>query len=145
MSTGVVSLENRNLGTALQIAWQTLSTSFQPSFHNLLGKLLSLAVICYAGWLSRCTPKSDYARKDNCADALLPSWLLLSSSRLASFYCSLCRARRACRESLEGKDERRWSFISLCCFVLLVVGFGLPQWASITETLYSSTLLCLAL
>jgi hypothetical protein len=130
MSTGVVSLENRNLGTALQIAWQRSDQLPALRSINLLGKLLSLAVICYAGWLSRCTPKSDYARK--------------TTVLMLFFLLGCCLAPVAWRHSyvlaapalavLVGKAWKgrmnAVEFISLCCFVLLVVGFGFTQWAS---------------
>jgi Glycosyltransferase family 87 len=129
MSTGVVSLQNRNLGTALQIAWQRSDQLPALRSINLLGKLLSLAVICYAGWLSRCTPKSDYARK--------------TTVLMLFFLLGCCLAPVAWRHSyvlaapaLAVLVGRAWKgrmnaveFISLCCFVLLVVGFGFTQWA----------------
>ena len=132
MSAGVVSLQNRNLGTALQIAWQR--TDQLPALRSisLLGKLLSLAVICYAGWLSRFTPKSDFARKT----AVLMLFFLLGC----------CLAPVAWRHSyvlaapaLAVLVGRAWKgrmnaveFIVLCCFLPLVLGLGFTQWASDT-------------
>jgi Glycosyltransferase family 87 len=132
MSAGVVSLQNRNLGTALQIAWQR--TDQLPALRSisLLGKLLSLAVICYAGWLSRFTPKSDFARKT----AVLMLFFLLGC----------CLAPVAWRHSyvlaapaLAVLVGRAWKgrmnaveFIALCCFLPLVLGLGFTQWASDT-------------
>jgi Glycosyltransferase family 87 len=132
MSTGVVSVQNRNLGTALQIAWQR--TDQLPALRsiNLLGKLLSLAVICYAGWLSRGTPKSDFARK--------------TTVLMLFFLLGCCLAPVAWRHSyvlaapaLAVLVGKAWmgrmnavEFISLCCFVPLVLGFGFTQWASDT-------------
>jgi len=132
MSAGVVSLQNRNLGTALQIAWQR--TDQLPALRSisLLGKLLSLAVICYAGWLSRFTPKSDFARKT----AVLMLFFLLGC----------CLAPVAWRHSyvlaapaLAVLVGRAWKgrmnaveFIALCSFLPLVLGLGFTQWASDT-------------
>jgi hypothetical protein len=93
----------------------------------LLGKLLSLAVICYAGWLSRGTPKSDFARK--------------TTVLMLFFLLGCCLAPVAWRHSyvlaapaltvLAGKAWKgrmnAVEFISFCCFVLLVVGFGVTQ------------------
>jgi hypothetical protein len=132
MSAGVVALQNRNLGTALQIAWQR--TDQLPALRSisLLGKLLSLAVICYAGWLSRFTPKSDFARKT----AVLMLFFLLGC----------CLAPVAWRHSyvlaapaLAVLVPKAWKgrmnaveFIALCCFLPLVLGLGFTQWASDT-------------
>jgi hypothetical protein len=132
MSTGVVSVQNRNLGTALQIAWQR--TDQLPALRsiNLVGKLLSLAVICYACWLSRCTPKSDFARKTTvlmlffllgCCVAPV-AWLhsyVLAAPALAVLVARAWKGRMNAAE-----------FISLCCFVLLLTGFGITQLASDT-------------
>jgi hypothetical protein len=116
----------------LQIAWQR--TDQLPALRsiNLVGKLLSLAVICYAGWLSRCTPKSDVARKTTvlmlffllgCCVAPV-AWLhsyVLAAPALAVLVARAWMGRMNAAE-----------FISLCCFVLLLTGFGITQWAADT-------------
>ncbi len=112
----------------------THTPASRPSIHQLvLEKLLSLAVICYAGWLSRCTPKSDFARK--------------TTVLMLFFLLGCCLAPVAWRHSyvlaapalavLVGKAWKgrmnAVEFIALCCFVPLVLGFGFTQWASDTR------------
>jgi hypothetical protein len=132
MSTGFVSLQNRNLGTALQIAWQR--TDQLPALRSIdvLGKLLSLAVICYAGWLSRCTPKSDFARKTT---MLMLFFLLGCCLAPVAWRYSYVLAAPALAVLVGKAWKGRMNaveFISLCCFILMVVSFGSSRWASDT-------------
>ena len=106
MSTGVVSVQNRNLGNCAADCLATHNEVSALRSISLFGKLLSLAVICYAGGLSRCTPKSDLARKTTVL--MLFFFLGCCLAPVAWRHsCARCaRASRACRKSLEGKDER---------------------------------------
>jgi Glycosyltransferase family 87 len=143
MSTGVVSVLNKNLGTALQIAWQRSDDGPALSSISLIGKLLSLAVICYAGWLSRYTPESNSTRK--------------TTVLMLFFLLGCCLAPIAWRHAyvlaapaLALLVARAWKgsmttveFVLLCCFVLLTSGFGFTQWALDTRNplLYDAAML----
>ena len=89
-------------------------------------------MICYAGRLSRCTPKSDLARKTTVLMLFFLLGCCLAPVAWRHFYVLAAPALAVLVGKAWKGRMNAVEFISLCCFVPLIAGFGFTQWASDT-------------
>jgi hypothetical protein len=52
MSNGIVTQDNRSLGSVLQLFWRVFAHGSSPKVFIWVAKILSAGIICYSGWIS---------------------------------------------------------------------------------------------
>lgn len=119
MSGGIVTQDNRSLGSVLQLFWRVFTHGSSPKGVIWSTKILSAGIICYSGWISSYKWKNEAAeyRLAVVAEFFLLSCCLSPVAWLHAYMLAVPAIVILCRKAFDG-DLPGTETLLLIAFVL---------------------------
>jgi alpha-1,2-mannosyltransferase len=119
MSNGIVTQDNRSLGSVLQLCWRVFVHGSSPKVVIWATKILSAGIICYSGWISSYNWKNEAAeyRLAVVAEFFLLSCCLSPVAWLHAYMLAVPAIVILCKKAFDG-DLRGTEALLLMAFIL---------------------------
>lgn len=133
MASGIIAKDNKALSSSLQFCWSTIRPGSSTRWLGIGAKIVSVATVLYAGWLSRSRSNDENGgnRIEILALLLLLSCCVAPVSWRHAYVASAPALAIFFKRMLEGK-ARVAEAIVVSCFTLSISSFGFSELARST-------------